>query len=117
MSQPSASLAHDIIIQDSWTRCRDFGLSHQTRPSFGQLPGAEVSRLLERHHGLVQTTHQEVLPVYENILSNSNCLIMLADTHGQLLKSWGNQRFVEASQTQGFMAGASWSERGTGTNA
>ncbi|MFA0996734.1 MULTISPECIES: sigma-54-dependent Fis family transcriptional regulator [Pseudomonas syringae group] len=117
MSQPSASLAHDIIIQDSWTRCRDFGLSHQTRPSFGQLPGAEVSRLLERHHGLLQTTHQEVLPVYENILSNSNCLIMLADTHGQLLKSWGNQRFVEASQTQGFMAGASWSERGTGTNA
>ncbi|KPB75677.1 sigma-54-dependent Fis family transcriptional regulator [Pseudomonas cannabina] len=117
MSQPSASLAHDIIIQDSWTRCRDFGLSHQTRPSFGQLPGAEVSRLLERHHGLVQTTHQEVLPVYENILSNSNCLIMLADPQGQLLRSWGNQRFVEASQAQGFMAGASWSECGTGTNA
>ncbi|RMR00773.1 sigma-54-dependent Fis family transcriptional regulator [Pseudomonas syringae group genomosp. 7] len=117
MSQPSASLAHDIIIQDSWRRCRDFGLSHQTRPSFGQLPGAEVARLLERHHGLVQTTHQEVLPVYENILSNSNCLILLADPQGQLLKSWGAQRFVESSQAQGFMAGASWSERGTGTNA
>ncbi|MDU8647425.1 MULTISPECIES: sigma-54-dependent Fis family transcriptional regulator [Pseudomonas syringae group] len=117
MSQSSASLVHDIIIQDSWRRCRDFGLSHQTRPSFGQLPGAEVSRLLERHHGLVQTTHQEVLPVYENILSNSNCLILLADPQGQLLKSWGAQRFVESSQAQGFMAGASWSERGTGTNA
>ncbi|AVB14051.1 MULTISPECIES: sigma-54-dependent Fis family transcriptional regulator [Pseudomonas syringae group] len=117
MSQSSASLVHDIIIQDSWRRCRDFGLSHQTRPSFGQLPNAEVSRLLERHHGLVQTTHQEVLPVYENILSNSNCLILLADPQGQLLKSWGAQRFVESSQAQGFMAGASWSERGTGTNA
>ncbi|MCQ3016761.1 sigma-54-dependent Fis family transcriptional regulator [Pseudomonas tremae] len=117
MSQSSASIAHDIIIQDSWTRCLDFGLSHQTRPSFGQLPGADVSRLLERHHALVQTTHQEVLPVYENILSNSNCLILLADAQGQLLKSWGTQRFVEPSQTQGFMAGASWSERGTGTNA
>ncbi|KPY54548.1 sigma-54-dependent Fis family transcriptional regulator [Pseudomonas syringae] len=117
MSQTSASLAHDIIIQDSWTRCRDFGLSHQTRPSFGQLPGTEVSRLLERHHGLVQTTHQEVLPVYENILSNSSCLILLADPQGQLLKSWGAQRFVESSQAQGFMPGASWNERGTGTNA
>ncbi|MFA0944224.1 MULTISPECIES: sigma-54-dependent Fis family transcriptional regulator [Pseudomonas syringae group] len=117
MSQSSASIAHDIIIQDSWTRCLDFGLSHQTRPSFGQLPGADVSRLLERHHALVQTTHQEVLPVYENILSNSNCLILLADAQGQLLKSWGTQRFVEPSKTQGFMAGASWSERGTGTNA
>lgn len=117
MAIPSAPLAHEIIIQDSWTRCREFGLSHQSSPSFGQLPGAQVSQLLERHHALVQTTHQEVLPYYENILSNSNCLIMLADNQGQLLKSWGTQRFVEPSQTQGFMAGASWIERGTGTNA
>ncbi|CAM3285547.1 sigma-54-dependent Fis family transcriptional regulator [Pseudomonas floridensis] len=116
MAQPNTSLAHDIIIRDSWTRCRDFGLSHQTRPSFGQLPGPEVSRLLERHNALVQTTHQEVLPVYENILSNSNCLILLADPQGQLLKSWGAQRFGDPSH-QGFLAGASWSERGTGTNA
>ncbi|WP_122315758.1 sigma-54-dependent Fis family transcriptional regulator [Pseudomonas cichorii] len=112
-----ASLTHDIIIQDSWTRCRSFGLSHQTRPSFDVLPGAQVSRLLERHHSLVQTTHQEVLPFYDNILSNSNCLILLADQQGQLLKSWGTQRFVDPAQTQGFLAGASWSERGTGTNA
>ncbi|MCI3912627.1 sigma-54-dependent Fis family transcriptional regulator [Pseudomonas viridiflava] len=116
MAQSSTSLAHDIIIRDSWTRCRDFGLSHQTRPSFGQLPGSEVSQLLERHNALVQTTHQEVLPVYENILSNSNCLILLADPQGQLLKSWGTQRFGDSSH-QGFLAGASWSERGTGTNA
>lgn len=117
MAHSSASLAHDLIIQDSWSRCRDFGLNHQSPPSFGQLPGAQVSQLLERHQALVQTTHQEVLPYYENILSNSNCLILLADHHGQLLKSWGTQRFVEPSQTQGFLAGASWSERGTGTNA
>lgn len=117
MAQTGASLAHDIIIRDSWTRCRDFGLSHQTQPSFGQLPGAQVSQLLERHQALVQTTHQQVLPYYENILSNSNCLILLADHQGQLLKSWGTQRFVEPSQTQGFLAGASWSERGAGTNA
>ncbi|RMP53694.1 Transcriptional activator of acetoin/glycerol metabolism, partial [Pseudomonas savastanoi pv. retacarpa] len=44
-------------------------------------------------------------------------MILLADPQGQLLKSWGAQRFVESSQAQGFMAGASWSERGTGTNA
>lgn len=117
MAHSSAPLSHDLIIRDSWTRCRDFGLDHQTRPSFGQLPGAQVSQLLERHQSLVQTTHQEVLPYYENILSNSNCLILLADRHGQLLKSWGTQRFVEPSRTQGFLAGASWSERGTGTNA
>ena len=113
----NAALAHDTIIRDSWSRCRDFGLSHQSPPSFGQLPVGQVNQLLERHQGLVQTTHQQVLPFYENILSNSNCLILLADNQGQLLKSWGTQRFVEPSCNQGFLAGASWVERGTGTNA
>ena len=36
-----------------------------------------------------------MLPYYENILSNSNCLIMLADNQGQVLTSWGTQRFIE----------------------
>lgn len=117
MAASSRSLAHETIIKESWTRCREFGLDHHSRPSFGQLPNDQISQLIERHHALVQTTHQEVLPYYENILSNSNCLIMLADNQGQLLKSWGKQRFVESPQTQGFMAGASWIESGTGTNA
>lgn len=117
MATHSASAAHDAIIRDSWSRCRDFGLNHQSRPSFGRLPTDQVSLLLERHQALVQTTHQEVLPFYENILSNSNCLILLADHQGQLLKSWGTQRFVEPSHAHGFMAGASWIESGTGTNA
>jgi len=113
----NAALAHDTIIRDSWSRCRDFGLSHLSPPSFGQLPVDQVNQLLERHQALVRTTHQQVLPFYENILSNSNCLILLADNQGQLLKSWGTQRFVEPSCNQGFLAGASWVERGTGTNA
>lgn len=117
MATRSASVAHDAIIRESWSRCRDFGLSHQSSPSFGQLPTDQVAQLLERHQALVQTTRQEVLPFYENILSNSNCLILLADAHGQLLESWGTQRFIEPSHARGFMAGASWIEQGTGTNA
>ena len=113
----NAAPAHDTIIRDSWSRCRDFGLSHQSAPSFGRLPVDQVAQLLERHQALVQTTHQQVLPFYENILSNSNCLILLADNQGQLLKSWGTQRFIEPSCNHGFLAGASWIERGTGTNA
>ncbi|MEB0090290.1 sigma-54-dependent Fis family transcriptional regulator [Pseudomonas sp. CCI4.2] len=117
MTRSSRSLAHETIIRDSWTRCREFGLNHQSKPTFGQLPADQISQLLERHHALAQTTHQEVLPFYENILSNSNCLILLADNQGRLLKSWGKQRFVESNENQGFMAGACWIESGTGTNA
>jgi len=117
MTAPAAPLAHDTIIQDSWRRCRAFGLDHQSTPSFDQLPAEGISQLLESQHSLVQTTHQEVLPYYENILSNSNCLIMLADNQGQVLTSWGTQRFIEPKLARGFNAGASWLERASGTNA
>ncbi len=117
MAAPALPLSHDAIIQDSWSRCRAFGLDHQSAPAFDQLPAADIAQLLERQHSLVQTTHQEVLPYYENILSNSNCLIMLADNQGQVLTSWGTQRFIEPGLTRGFSAGASWMERCSGTNA
>ncbi|MHC8305213.1 sigma-54-dependent Fis family transcriptional regulator [Pseudomonas sp. PB3P13] len=117
MAAPALPLSHDAIIQDSWSRCRAFGLDHQSAPAFDQLPAADIAQLLERQHSLVQTTHQEVLPYYENILSNSNCLIMLADNQGQVLTSWGTQRFIEPNLTRGFSAGASWMERCSGTNA
>jgi transcriptional regulator of acetoin/glycerol metabolism len=117
MAAPASPLSHDAIIQDSWSRCRAFGLNHQSAPAFDQLPAADIAQLLESQHSLVQTTHQEVLPYYENILSNSNCLIMLADNQGQVLTSWGTQRFIEPSLTRGFNAGASWMERCSGTNA
>ena len=114
MAEP---LTHDTLIQESWRRCRAFGLDHQSPPSFDQLPAEGIRQLLESQHSLVQTTHQEVLPYYENILSNSNCLIMLADNQGQVLTSWGTQRFIEPKLARGFSAGASWMERSSGTNA
>ncbi|MEO6677536.1 MAG: sigma-54-dependent Fis family transcriptional regulator [Pseudomonas sp.] len=117
MAAPAPVLSHDAIIQDSWSRCRAFGLNHHSVPTFDQLPADGIAHLLESQHSLVQTTHQEVLPYYENILSNSNCLIMLADNQGQVLTSWGTQRFIEPSLTRGFSAGASWMERCSGTNA
>ena len=117
MTEAARAPAHDAIIQESWSRCRDYGLTHQSTPHFDPPPAGELSALLESRQALVQTTHQEVLPYYGTILSNSNCLIMLADEQGRLLQSWGDQRFIEPRQAAGFVAGASWLERYTGTNA
>jgi transcriptional regulator of acetoin/glycerol metabolism len=117
MTEAARAPAHDTLIQESWSRCRDYGLTHQSSPCFDPPSAGELSALLESRQALVQTTHQEVLPYYGTILSNSNCLIMLADEQGRLLQSWGDQRFIEPRQAAGFVAGASWLERYTGTNA
>lgn len=116
MAEPARSISHQALIQESWQRCERYGLDPMSPPSFGNPAAQDVSALLERQHSLVQTTQQEVLPYYENILANSSCLILLADSGGQLLESWGDQRFAGQSH-RGFAAGASWMERDTGTNA
>ena len=117
MADSAQAIAHQALVEDSWSRCERYGLNPLSTPSFGEPAEQHVSLLLERQHSLVQTTQREVLPYYENILSNSSCLILLADSAGQLLQSWGDRRFVEPAQQRGFTAGASWMERDTGTNA
>lgn len=117
MTSTACTRKHDSLIQQSWSRCRDYGLTHQSAPCFDPPPPGELSELLESRQALVQTTHQEVLPYYGTILANSNCLIMLADEQGRVLQSWGDKRFIEPHQAAGFAAGASWLEHCTGTNA
>ncbi|WP_313084744.1 sigma-54-dependent Fis family transcriptional regulator [Pseudomonas sp.] len=117
MADPAPSPSHQSLVQDSWSRCERYGLDPLCAPSFGEPSEQAVSALFDSQHSLVHTTQREVLPYYENILSNSSCLILLTDRNGQLLESWGDRRFVEPTHKRGFLPGASWVERDTGTNA
>jgi sigma-54 dependent transcriptional regulator, acetoin dehydrogenase operon transcriptional activator AcoR len=117
MANPAQPISHQALVEGSWSRCERYGLNPLSIPSFGNPAEPDVNALLERQRDLVQTTQREVLPYYENILSNSSCLILLADNAGQLLESWGDRRFVEPTQNRGFKPGASWMERDAGTNA
>jgi transcriptional regulator of acetoin/glycerol metabolism len=109
--------SHEKLITDSWQRCRNFGLQHETEPEIDQLLASDTRMLLDIHRLLVNTTDHAVLPYYDNILNNSPCLILLADNSGQVLNSWGEKRFLSNTQKQWFRAGTSWREVSTGTNA
>jgi transcriptional regulator of acetoin/glycerol metabolism len=109
--------AHARLIQASWARCRAAGLHHESTPRFDELDAAPQQQWLERHQALINSTHHQVLPYYQNLLGNSHCLIRLADRQGRLLKAWGSQRFVEGHLQRGFQPGACWLESLVGTNA
>ncbi|MGB7389792.1 MAG: sigma-54-dependent Fis family transcriptional regulator, partial [Marinomonas sp.] len=83
---------HKERIQDSWYRCEQFGLDHSSRPDFATLPKGTLNDLMDQHRSLLETTENEVLPYYENILSNSACMIVLADRQGHVLNTWGQPR-------------------------
>lgn len=111
-----SSLSHKEVIEASWYRCESYGLSHGSNPDFGDTQVGDVSALLDQHHNLVKTTESEVLPYYENILTNSSCIIVLADSRGQVLNTWGASRFLPRMQ-HGLLPGHLWKEEGVGTNA
>ncbi|MCF4172636.1 sigma-54-dependent Fis family transcriptional regulator [Vibrio sp. McD22-P3] len=108
---------HSTIIKNSWQRCREAGLSHSSAPIIEMETGSSLARTTEEHSGLIETTQQKVLPFYDSLLANSNCLITLANTKGQVLNSWGEQRFFTQHQPQVFQNGVQWKEQLIGTNA
>lgn len=114
--EPSMAQTHKDRIQASWYRCEQFGLDHGSRPDFAALPKGTLIDLVDQHRSLLETTENEVLPYYENILSNSACMIVLADRQGHVLNTWGQPRFGSAAE-HGLVGGNQWTEMGVGTNA
>ena len=109
--------SHQEIIDNSWDRCRKYGLTHSSEININRPQADVISDIVEANNYLVHTTHTEVLPYYEHILSNTECLIMLADHSGRVLDSWGDQRFMNSERKSMFEKGVAWQERSLGTNA
>lgn len=117
MKRQHESPEYRAVIADSWNRCIGYGLHHDHEPEPANLKDTAVSRLESEYAGLLSTTETEVLPYYNNIMSNSRCLILLADAGARVLKGWGDRRITENHLRPYFCAGASWHERYAGTNA
>lgn len=111
------SRKHDQIIKDSWQRCESLGLLTTHNPVLESVSKTDSSILSEQYFSLVNTTDSEVLPYYQNILSNAQCLIVLTDDKGIALKSWGDKRFLSSKHQEYFAAGIDWKEMYNGTNA
>jgi transcriptional regulator of acetoin/glycerol metabolism len=107
----------DDKIKESWQRCELYGLEQSNKPQLQRLGQSEQNLLDEEYHRLIKTTGNEVLPYYENILSNTQCLILLTDNQGQVLNSWGDKRFLASPNKALFEKGVDWKERNNGTNA
>lgn len=105
------------IIAQSWNRCVEWGLKpgHQPVQTQGKplCPSGDKRSYNELH----TAAEAEVIPYYENVLSNSRCLILLAGPDACVLQTWGDERITEQSLKPWFRPGADWHEQVQGTNA
>lgn len=110
-------LVREQLIAHSWQRCKAAGLSHDSQPDIHRSSVGEMSAALDKNQTLLQTTQDKVLPYYDNLLANSNCLVMLSDNQGQVLNTWNQQRANFKLHNNMFTSGVHWQESLVGTNA
>lgn len=104
-------------VANSWERCIEWGLSHEHEPAPQALDAARIEELGRQYDELLSSTEAEVLPYYQNVLSNNRCLILLANQHATVLKIWGDERITESRLKPWFQVGSNWQEQQCGTNA
>ncbi len=105
------------VVADSWNRCIAWGLDHDHEPTPLIPEPARLEEINRQHSELLSVTEAEVLPYYRNVLSNSRCLILLADQNATVLNRWGDERITETRLKPWFQTGTNWQEQNCGTNA
>ncbi len=107
--------AHTIIEQ-SHKRSATYGLSKDTKPEFNPLYGKDLSYLVEKN----QLLHTHALPVMETLyeqIINTHSMVILTDANGCIMKSLGDDDFLERANRVALSPGVAWSEQLKGTNA
>ncbi|TGN41373.1 sigma-54-dependent Fis family transcriptional regulator [Marinobacter confluentis] len=103
-------------IETSWARCRNLGIDCNSNPGFETLPPDALNRLQQEHASLIQATEDEALPYFDNMLQNTQCLVVLADPDGVILQTWHPMDQPSAAFA-GIRPGHIWNEASAGTNA
>ncbi|WP_263264322.1 sigma-54-dependent Fis family transcriptional regulator [Pseudomonas sp. RIT-PI-S] len=116
MSASSNGIVHEQAIREAWARSTAAGLRPHVAADHGEPPVAQVEQWQLRRAEVLRITEAQLLPAYAQVLAPIQALLLLADEHGRLLRSWGTPRFG-AAQARAFAPGADWSEARVGCNA
>lgn len=106
----------DDPVKASWARCRNLGIQAGQSPGYSELAAADLNTLQQQHADLIEATGNEVVPYFDTMLNNTQCLVVLADAHGTILRTWQPMK-QPMGVFDGLRAGNVWDEASAGTNA
>ncbi len=105
-----------MLIEDSWSRSREFGLRAHEAPDFAGVGKSDLHLLHEQN----QTLMRHATPVMETLhaqIIDTESMIVLTDASGLVLHSLGDDSFSMRAAHIGLRPGVNWSEQQKGTNA
>ncbi|MDX1916001.1 MAG: sigma-54-dependent Fis family transcriptional regulator [Methylophilus sp.] len=103
-------------IERSWRRCLDNGVDENAPKDMQVLTAHELSIRQEKNQLLIAHAEPEMATLTEQI-AHTRSLVVLTDHEGVILRSMGDQHFIDDAQRVSLSPGASWNEAHRGTNA
>jgi sigma-54 dependent transcriptional regulator, acetoin dehydrogenase operon transcriptional activator AcoR len=111
-----SAVSQPMLIETSWNRSRQFGLSErQTQESFA-LSNTDLRLLSEKNRELMQHAYPVMETLHDQII-DSESVVVLTDAQGTILRSIGDDSFSMHAAQVAIRPGVSWSESQKGTNA
>lgn len=117
-SSPKARPVSGVIsaINDSWTRCRDFGLRASATPAELVLSEEKFKVVLDQNESIRHLVLPELELLY-NQIAGTNFMVAYADRGGVVLDSIQDHDFRAGDGGKAVIPGSVWMEKHRGTNA
>ncbi|GAA5645916.1 sigma-54-dependent Fis family transcriptional regulator [Vibrio proteolyticus] len=107
----------DHWLSSSWQRSEKAGLRARRLPDDVRLSPAMLKARREETANLIDAVSAQALPLFNQLFARSDSRLILTDTEGVILASWGQPEFREKLTTIALSSGACWQENLKGTNA
>ncbi|EPP5339445.1 sigma-54-dependent Fis family transcriptional regulator [Vibrio alginolyticus] len=104
-------------LSTSWVRSEQAGLKQRRRPEDIRVTPATLQDRRHQLNFLLEAVTQFALPLFNQLFAHSDSRLILTDSDGVIIGSWGQPRFREKLTEISLSSGACWQEKVKGTNA
>ncbi len=111
-----AATQQPMLIETSWSRSRQFGLTERQTMECFALSKPDLQRLSEQNRELMLHASPVMETLHDQIF-DSESVVVLTDAQGTILRSIGDDSFSMHAAQVAIKPGVSWAESDKGTNA
>lgn len=104
-------------LSSSWKRSHSAGLNQQTEPEHQCIEKPILQEKREQLGLLIHAVERGAIPLFNQLYSQRDSRLILSDSDGVIIRSWGVRRFQEKLHQIALASGSCWSEKQKGTNA
>ncbi|UTM56189.1 sigma-54-dependent Fis family transcriptional regulator [Photobacterium sp. CCB-ST2H9] len=104
-------------LSESWHRCQIAGLRESQLPENIRLEHTQLDERRSDAADLIAAVEHKAVPLFNQVFAGTNSRLLLGDTEGVIIKSWGQSRFEQRLTGIALESGVCWQERLKGTNA